>query len=118
MTLLLFSHPFSSYSQKVLVALYENQTPFTLRMLDAGHPDNGAELVRHWPTAPRPRRSSTPTGCTPSVKGSPLCGSTALACSPVLRSPAPSTRPGPTDPCSPRALPTATSSERELPRIA
>jgi glutathione S-transferase len=24
----LYSHPFSSYSQKVLIALYENVTPF------------------------------------------------------------------------------------------
>ncbi len=54
MTLMLFSHPFSSYSQKVLIALYENGTPFTLRRLDAEHPDNGTELVRLWPPAKFP----------------------------------------------------------------
>ena len=29
----LFAHPFSSYCQKVLIALYENDTPFDFRML-------------------------------------------------------------------------------------
>jgi glutathione S-transferase len=28
MTLTLYGHPFSSYTQKVLIALYENATPF------------------------------------------------------------------------------------------
>ena len=27
----LYAHPFSSYSQKVLIALYENATPFEYR---------------------------------------------------------------------------------------
>ncbi len=47
MTLLLHAHPFSSYCQKVLVALYENATPFELRLLE------GAEAMRElgalWP---------------------------------------------------------------------
>jgi glutathione S-transferase len=30
----LYSHPFSSYSQKVLIALYENATPFEYRSLE------------------------------------------------------------------------------------
>ena len=34
MTLTLYSHPFSSYCQKVLVALYENDTPFTYRHME------------------------------------------------------------------------------------
>src|SRR5438128_290244 len=29
----LYAHPFSSYCQKVLIALYENATPFELRLL-------------------------------------------------------------------------------------
>lgn len=46
MTLVLHAHPFSSYAQKVLVALYENDTPFTLRLLaDA---DSFAALARLW----------------------------------------------------------------------
>lgn len=47
MALVLHAHPFSSYCQKALIALYENDTPFTLRMLaDA---DSFAELARLWP---------------------------------------------------------------------
>lgn len=43
----LFSHPFSSYCQKVLIALYENGVDFEYRMLeDEGV---GAELGRLWP---------------------------------------------------------------------
>jgi glutathione S-transferase len=45
----LFAHPFSSYCQKVLIALYENETPFTLRMLGPDDPENGAEFARLWP---------------------------------------------------------------------
>ncbi len=54
MTLQLFAHPFSSYSQKVLVALYENATPFDWRPLGPDHPDNGAEFMRLWPLAKFP----------------------------------------------------------------
>ncbi len=54
MSLELFAHPFASYCQKVLIALYENATPFTYRLLDPDHPDNGAELARLWPPAKFP----------------------------------------------------------------
>ncbi|HWD67559.1 MAG TPA: glutathione S-transferase family protein [Caulobacteraceae bacterium] len=54
MTLQLFSHPFSSYSQKALIALYENETPFEYRMLDPNHPENSAALERLWPPAKFP----------------------------------------------------------------
>ena len=43
----LYAHPFSSYSQKVLVALYENDTPFDYRNLE--QPDAQAELAALWP---------------------------------------------------------------------
>jgi glutathione S-transferase len=46
MTLQLFAHPFSSYCQKVLIALYENHTPFTFRMLALGEDENGAEFAK------------------------------------------------------------------------
>jgi glutathione S-transferase len=46
MTLQLFAHPFSSYCQKVLTALYENDTPFTFRMLGLGEDENGAEFAK------------------------------------------------------------------------
>jgi glutathione S-transferase len=45
----LFAHPFASYCQKVLIALYENATPFTFRMVDPDHPQNAAELAARWP---------------------------------------------------------------------
>ncbi len=54
MSLQLFGHPFSSYTMKALIALYENETPFDFRMLDPDHPDNGAELARRWPIAKFP----------------------------------------------------------------
>ena len=49
MKLLLYAHPFSSYCQKVLIALYENSVPFELKMLGPETPDNFAELARMWP---------------------------------------------------------------------
>lgn len=45
----LFTHPFSSYSQKVLVALYENATPFTPRVLEPSDPATLAEWAERWP---------------------------------------------------------------------
>jgi glutathione S-transferase len=50
----LFAHPFSSYCWKVLIALYENDLPFTFRMLGPDHPENGAELARLWPVGKFP----------------------------------------------------------------
>ena len=49
MSLQLFAHPFSSYCQKALIALYENDIPFTFRMLSPEEPANGEELARLWP---------------------------------------------------------------------
>ena len=43
----LYAHPFSSYSQKVLIALYENVTPFEYRSLE--EPPANAELASLWP---------------------------------------------------------------------
>jgi len=43
----LYSHPFSSYSQKALIALYENGTPFEYRSLE--EPLANAELASLWP---------------------------------------------------------------------
>ena len=45
----LYAHPFSSYCQKVLVALYENDTPFEWRLLSEEHPDVLAEFAALWP---------------------------------------------------------------------
>jgi glutathione S-transferase len=43
--LALYGHPFSSYTWKVLIALYANETPFAFRMVDAGHPEH-AQFVQ------------------------------------------------------------------------
>lgn len=49
MPLKLYAHPFSSYSQKVLIALYENGTPFEWRPLAPDHPEILAEFAALWP---------------------------------------------------------------------
>lgn len=49
MSLALYGHPFSSYTQKVLIALYENGTPFELRSLGPDTPQHTAEWLRRWP---------------------------------------------------------------------
>jgi glutathione S-transferase len=49
MNLSLYAHPFSSYCQKVLIALYENEMPFTLKLLSSDNPDNGKEFASLWP---------------------------------------------------------------------
>jgi glutathione S-transferase len=43
----LLAHPFSSYCQKALIALYENATAFEYLSLEA--PENNEELARLWP---------------------------------------------------------------------
>ncbi|MGN6787914.1 MAG: glutathione S-transferase family protein [Rhodanobacteraceae bacterium] len=45
----LYGHPFSSYTQKALIALYENDTPFEFRVLSHEHPDIYTEFERRWP---------------------------------------------------------------------
>ena len=49
MTLKLYAHPFSSYCQKVLVALYENGTPFEWRLLSHEDPRLMEEFAALWP---------------------------------------------------------------------
>ncbi len=49
MPLTLYAHPFSSYCQKALIALYENATPFTYRVLGPDDPPAGEEWARLWP---------------------------------------------------------------------
>jgi glutathione S-transferase len=38
----IYGHPFSSYTWKVLIALYANETPFEFRMVDPENPENSA----------------------------------------------------------------------------
>lgn len=49
MSLTLFAHPFSSYSQKVLTALYENDIPFDYRLLTHDDPQTAAVHAALWP---------------------------------------------------------------------
>jgi glutathione S-transferase len=49
MAIKLYAHPFSSYCQKVLIALYENNTPFELQMLAPDDAGIMAELEALWP---------------------------------------------------------------------
>jgi glutathione S-transferase len=50
-SLQLFGPPFSSFTMKALIALYENETPFDFRILNSDHPENMAELARRWPVS-------------------------------------------------------------------
>ena len=49
MTLKLYFHPFSSFCQKVLIALYENGTPFEREIVDLGDPAAAAAFTAMWP---------------------------------------------------------------------
>jgi len=49
MSLKFYAHPFSSYSQKVLTALYENETAFEWRLLTPENPQVLQEFVALWP---------------------------------------------------------------------
>ena len=51
MSLQFFGHPFSSYTQKVLIALWADETPFEYRLLEQDYPENFEELKRHSPFA-------------------------------------------------------------------
>jgi glutathione S-transferase len=49
MSLVLYGHPFSSYTQKVLVALFENHTAFEFRSIGPDTPQHSADWLRLWP---------------------------------------------------------------------
>lgn len=49
MGLSLIAHPFSSYCQKVLIALYENELAFDYQQLGAPDAPANVELARRWP---------------------------------------------------------------------
>jgi glutathione S-transferase len=49
-----YGHPFASFYWKVLIALYERDVPFELRMVDGDHPDNLEAVRRHAPTGQFP----------------------------------------------------------------
>jgi glutathione S-transferase len=49
MSLTLYMHPLSSFCHKALIALYENATPFTAKIVDFGDADQRAAFMRVWP---------------------------------------------------------------------
>lgn len=48
-SLALYGHPFSSYTQKVLIALDENHIAFEFRGIGPDTPEHTAEWLRRWP---------------------------------------------------------------------
>ena len=48
MSLTLHYHPLASYCWKALIALYENDIPFTPNLVDLGNPAERAALVKLW----------------------------------------------------------------------
>lgn len=54
MSLVFYGHPFSSYCQKVEIALYENALPFEYRLLEPENADVMAEWAGLWPLRKMP----------------------------------------------------------------
>lgn len=52
--LIFYGHPFSSYTWKVLIALYEKGIEFDYRSVDPAFPDHMPELLAHWPVGQFP----------------------------------------------------------------
>jgi glutathione S-transferase len=49
MSLKLYYHPLSSFCQKVLIALYENETPFEPHLVDLADATSRADFLKIWP---------------------------------------------------------------------
>jgi glutathione S-transferase len=54
MSLTLYFHPLASFCHKVLIALYENDTPFAGHVVDFGDRDSRATLLELWPAGKIP----------------------------------------------------------------
>lgn len=64
MSLKLYFHPLSSFCQKVLVALYENDTPFEPHIVDLADATSSAAFKKIWPIGKFPVLRDTATGRT------------------------------------------------------
>jgi glutathione S-transferase len=53
-SLTLYFHPLASFCHKVLIALYENETPFEPHIVDLGDPSARAAFSALWPIAKMP----------------------------------------------------------------
>jgi glutathione S-transferase len=54
MSLVLYFHPLASFCHKVLIALYENETPFEPRLVDLGDATSSAGFKALWPVGKMP----------------------------------------------------------------
>jgi glutathione S-transferase len=54
MSLTLYYHPLASFCHKVLVALYENATPFRGVVVDLADEASSSEMLAHWPVGKIP----------------------------------------------------------------
>jgi glutathione S-transferase len=54
MNLVFHGHPLASFCWKVLIALYENGTPFEQKLVDLGDPESRAAFAALWPVAKMP----------------------------------------------------------------
>ena len=54
MSLTLHAHPLSSYCWKVLIALYENDTPFAFELINLGDEEAAAKFAALWPLCKMP----------------------------------------------------------------
>lgn len=54
MSLVLYGHPLASFCHKVLIALYENDTPFENRIVDLSDESSRADFFRFWPIGKMP----------------------------------------------------------------
>ncbi|KAB0266192.1 glutathione S-transferase family protein [Microvirga brassicacearum] len=54
MSLELYLHPLASFCQKVLIAFYENETPFEPHLVDLGDEASRAAFTKVWPIAKFP----------------------------------------------------------------
>ncbi|MBV9882579.1 MAG: glutathione S-transferase family protein [Sphingomonadaceae bacterium] len=52
--MILHAHPLSSYCWKVLIALYEKELDFELRLVNLGDPEDRAAFAALWPLAKMP----------------------------------------------------------------
>jgi glutathione S-transferase len=62
MSLVLYYHPLASFCWKVLIALYENETPFEGQIVDLSDEASRVELDRIWPVGKFPVLRDTKTG--------------------------------------------------------
>ncbi len=54
MSLTLYLHPLASFCHKVLIALYENDTPFTPQIVDLMDPRSARQVLDRWPVGKIP----------------------------------------------------------------